>query len=130
MAQKQGSRALDLLARRFARWRRGSSTRKTLPAELWESAVSLAGELGVYRVAKQLRLDYAKLKRLTEMPPAESGLTPAACVEAQFVEVALSPVQSLLPCRFEVCSSSGAKLRVEANVSPPALGDILRSFGA
>jgi hypothetical protein len=130
VAQKQASRALELLARRFSKWRQGSSARKAIPAELWESAVSLAGDLGVYPVAKHLRLDYAKLKKLTEVPRTGSALTRAACVEAQFVEVALSPVQPVLPCRFEVRSPSGAKLRVATNVSAPTLAHILRDFGA
>lgn len=133
MAMLQPVRSLKSLARRFESWRAGNGARRPIPATLWRSAVDLAGELGVYQVAKHLRLDYAKLKRLTSAPGVEvcSALAPASCVQAEFVEIPLGPTGAGFACRFEVRSRTGARLRADAqHISAPALSAILRDFGA
>jgi len=56
--------------RRFERWRSLHRGRTPIPEGLWASAAEVAREHGVFRTAKALRLEYGKLKRMTEAAPA------------------------------------------------------------
>lgn len=79
---------LDTLASQLTGWRRRQTGRMRLPDELWASAAALARAQGVGPVARALRLDYYKLKRLaagTPLPISEPVNS------AAFVEVALAP---------------------------------------
>ena len=83
---------LDTLSTQLAVWRRRRTGRTRLPRELWSSAAHLARSQGVGPVARRLRLDYYKLKRLaagTPVPMAE------AASPVGFVEVALAPSAGL-----------------------------------
>ena len=62
--QKRGvDGGLSQLKRRFDQWRAGRKVGERIPVELWAGAVASAVEHGVYRVAAELHLDYAVLKR-------------------------------------------------------------------
>ena len=53
--------------RRFARWRSAHpGVRLPIPPRLWRAAAKVASEQGVCRTAQVLRLEYGKLKRMTE----------------------------------------------------------------
>ena len=47
---------LTQLRGRIERWRCTRAKRSPMPAELWTAATELAQELGVYRVARELRV--------------------------------------------------------------------------
>jgi hypothetical protein len=49
---------------RLELWRQGRKAGQPMPEELWGSAVELAGRHGVFRVARSLGLEFAKLKKL------------------------------------------------------------------
>lgn len=51
------------LQRQLEQFRGSHRHRTRIPEALWESAVGLAREHGLYAVAHPLRLDYAQLKR-------------------------------------------------------------------
>jgi len=51
------------VGRRIEHWRRVRAKRSPMPAELWESAVSLARVHGVYAIARALQLNYETLKQ-------------------------------------------------------------------
>ena len=53
------SEGLLLLKRQFEHWRAGRRLGERIPSELWAGAVAAAVEHGAYRVAAELRLDYA-----------------------------------------------------------------------
>jgi hypothetical protein len=57
-----GRRRLNQLRRRLERWRGTRAKRSPMPAALWIGAMELARELGVSRVARELRIGYGSLK--------------------------------------------------------------------
>jgi hypothetical protein len=57
-----GRRRLNQLRRRIEGWRGTRAKRSPMPAELWIGAMELARELGVSRVARELRIGYGSLK--------------------------------------------------------------------
>jgi hypothetical protein len=104
------------LKRRFEQWRAGRKLGERIPLELWAGAVAAAVEHGAYRVAGELHLDYAVLKRraaLAGSKAASSELTP------RFVEL-FAPAERTMPpgasqpeCVVELDNARGAKMRVE-----------------
>ena len=57
---------LEEVRGRFVQWRRNRKVRTRIPEPLWVAAVKVAGEYGVHRAAKVLRLDYYRLKTRVE----------------------------------------------------------------
>ena len=57
---------LEGIRRRFDRWRQTRKGRSHIPESLWTAAVKAAGEYGVHKTAKALRLDYYTLKKRVE----------------------------------------------------------------
>jgi len=53
---------LEAVHRRLERWRRTRTHRSAIPEALWASAAELAGEYGLAKTARALRLDYYSLK--------------------------------------------------------------------
>src|SRR5258706_15629108 len=78
------SEGLSALKRRFEQWRAGRRVGERIPSELWAGAVAAAIEHGAYRVAAELHLDYAVLKRRAALA---GGTTPAGEVAPRFVEL-------------------------------------------
>jgi len=56
------------------RWRRTRERRTAMPAEFWSEAVTLAGSVGAYPIARALRLNFDGLKR--RMVEAAAGAPP------------------------------------------------------
>ena len=52
---------LDEIRQRVSEWRASRPKLEPMPGELWDAAVALTGEHGVYRVARTLRVDYGSL---------------------------------------------------------------------
>jgi hypothetical protein len=70
------------LQRQLEQFRSTQPRRTKLPESLWQSAVELARQHGVYAVAHPLRLDYTGLKkRLGGSPSRRRKLTKPAFVE-------------------------------------------------
>jgi hypothetical protein len=111
---------LSTLKRQFDQWRAGRKVGARIPLELWAGAVAAALEYGAYRVAAELHLDYAVLKRRA----ARVGGTAASTELApRFVELfapagpTRAAVASPPECVVEVANARGAKMRVELNGS-------------
>jgi hypothetical protein len=64
---------LEEARQRVNGWRETRPKLEPMPQELWDAAVALAGEHGVYRVARALRVDYGKLKQLLEAGDAAAA---------------------------------------------------------
>ena len=104
---------------RFDQWRAGRSVGQRIPSLLWDGAASAAAEHGAYRVARELNLDYAVLKRRAA---AAAGDAPARSLATpRFVEL-LMPADPMTParashaqCIVEMANARGAKMRVELN---------------
>ena len=129
------SNELAQLKMQFDQWRAGRKVGQRIPLQLWASAVAAAVEHGAYRVAVELRLDYAVLKRRAAAAPANAPAnTPTNQVTPRFVELfaAAGPMTaqrtSRPECVVEMANARGAKMRVELNGQ--ALADLPALCGA
>jgi hypothetical protein len=96
------------LQRQLEDFRSSQPGRVKLPELLWQAAVELARQHGIYPVAHPLRLDYMRLKkRLGEVPPHGRKVTAPA-----FVEVVAAQPAALEACVIEFESARGAKMRI------------------
>jgi hypothetical protein len=115
--------------RRFERWRSSHQTRLPIPSALWASAAAAAREHGVFRTAKILRLEYAKLKRLAESaaPVRRRAASPAEFLELLAPQAAPSG-PGLSECVIELEGPRG-KMRIQwKGVTPPDLAGLSRSL--
>ena len=106
------SDAVSQLKRQFEQWRGGRKAGEQIPQELWAGAVDLVRQHGACRVAAELHLDYAVLKRRAGLSGGKVG----ASVAPQFVELFApkTPLATLHPeCVVELDNARGAKMRVE-----------------
>jgi hypothetical protein len=103
---------LQELSRRFEDWRRTRRGKLPIPEPLWAAAAELARSHGVCRTAQVLRLEYKKLKQLTDW---RAGGKPVrrhrAPVPATFVELAPPPTAAA-ECVIELEGPRG-KLRIQ-----------------
>ena len=66
MKRKQGrspSANIEKVRARVEHWRKTRHKRSPMPEDVWEAAASLARIHGVYRIARDLRLNYENLKK-------------------------------------------------------------------
>lgn len=98
--------------------------RSRLPESLWDAAVKLARQHGIYRVAHALRLDYVGLKkRLNGMPGTRSNASRTAFVEL------VTPSATMPECLIEFESASGGKMRIQWKAAaPPDWASLLRAW--
>ena len=109
---------------RFARWRKSHTGRLPIPASLWRAAAEVAGEHGVFRTAKALRLEYGKLKRLTmESHPGRRRTVKLSAPPAAFVELLTPGTGSGAECLIELEGPRG-KIRIQwkGNTTPDLAG--------
>ena len=89
--------------------------RTKLPESLWQAAVELARQHGVYPVAHPLRLDYTRLKkRLGGSPTFRRKATKPA-----FVELVAPARAQLEECVIEFESLGGSKMRIQWKATAP-----------
>jgi hypothetical protein len=98
---------------------------RKLPESLWQAAVELAREHGVYSVAHPLRLDYMGLKKrlggVSRLRQKASG--PA------FVELIAPHAATLRECVIEFESWRGGKVRIQWKAAaPPDWTSLLRAW--
>src|SRR4029077_5642964 len=82
---------------------------KKLPDSVWQAAVELAREHGVYSVAHHLRLDYGGLKK--RRGGVSHGRQKAP--KPAFVELIAPPSAMLGECLIEFESMRGSKVRIQ-----------------
>jgi hypothetical protein len=117
--------AILQLQRQLDQFRSTQTRRAKLPESLWQAAVELARQHGIYPVAHPLRLDYMGLKkRLGEIPvPRRKASRPS------FVELITPPAAPPEECVIELESSRGGKVRIQWKASaPPDWGSLLRAW--
>jgi hypothetical protein len=101
------------VCRCFERWRNGHKARLPIPEGLWASAAQAAREHGVFRTAKILRLEYAKLKRMVESAPARGKATAGHnLARTTFLELVPPPAASLADYLIELEGPRG-KMRIQ-----------------
>jgi hypothetical protein len=103
--------AIVQLQRQLDQFRSTQPRRTKLPEPLWQAAVELARQHGIYPVAHPLRLDYMGLKkRLGGIPVLRRKATKPAFVEL------IAPQEE---CVIEFEAPSGNKMRVQWKASTP-----------
>lgn len=123
----QATANLDEVRRDFERWRQSRRFGTRIPEELWQAATEVGQEIGVSKAARELCLDYYKLRRRAEStseqrPDAESPQ------QRKFLEIPLSAGPSP-ECVLEVEDARGVRLRVELKGATPAhLETLARTF--
>ncbi len=107
--------AIEQLQRQLDEFRSAQPHRTKLPETLWQAAVELARQYGVYSVAHPLRLDYMGLKKRLDGVPG----SPKRAAKPAFVEL-------VAPCRaqleeyvIEFESSGGSKMRIQWKAAAP-----------
>ena len=113
------------LQRQLDQFRSTQSQRTKLPESLWQAAVELARQHGVYAVAHPLRLDYMGLKRrLGGVPSRRRKVAKPA-----FVELITPRPSTLEDCVIEFESAGGGKMRIHWKVAaPPDWAGLLRAW--
>lgn len=124
-----GDHQLDQLAAQFAHWRqtrRHPSER--IPHELWDRAVALAATLPPSRVARQVRVRLADLKKQM----AARHQTPAAVspLPLGFVEVPPGPagLQPTGVTQIELSRADGTRLCIATPLATLPLDALVRAF--
>lgn len=108
--------AIAQLQREFDQFRSTRPRRTKLPEPLWQAAVELAREHGIYSVAHPLRLDYMGLKkRIGGIPTIRSSSTKAAT----FVELTAPQATAQHECAIDFECPSGSKMRIQWKASAP-----------
>jgi hypothetical protein len=117
--------AIVQLQRQLDQFRSTQPQRTKLPESLWQAAVELARQYGIYPVAHPLRLDSMGLKkRLGGVPMLRRKATKPA-----FVELITPPVTPPEECVIEFESTRGGKVRIQWKAStPPDWLSLLRAW--
>lgn len=113
------------LQRQLDQFRSTQPHRTKLPEALWQSAIELAREHGLYSVARPLRLDYTQLKkRLSGVVAVSRKTAPPA-----FVELITTPPAAVSECVVEFESAIGSKMRIQWKGSAaPDWASLLRAW--
>jgi hypothetical protein len=118
--------SLQKLALRFQEWRKGHAPRSRLPEALWAAAVEVAGQRGLFRTARTLRLDYASLKKRVQgrrRPAAQTATAPAAFVEL------LAPAGSLgADSLIELENARGSRMRIQMKLTAAEAATLMRAW--
>jgi hypothetical protein len=95
---------------------RSTQPRRTkLPEPLWQAAVELARQYGIYSVAHPLRLDYMGLKKRL----GGVRILRRKAAKPAFVELTAPHTTPLEECVIEFESASGSKMRIQWKASAP-----------
>jgi hypothetical protein len=113
------------LQRQLEQFRSAQSARTKLPESLWQAAVELARQYGIYPVSHPLRLNYMGLKKRLGGAPR---LRPKAA-KAAFVELITPGREQLEECVIEFESTGGSKMRIQwKTTTPPDWTNLLRAW--
>jgi hypothetical protein len=113
------------LQRQLDQFRSSQPQRTKLPEPLWQAAVELARQHGIYPVAHPLRLDYMGLKRrLGGVPTLRRKAS-----KPTFVELTEPQVVPLAEYAIDFECPSGRKMRIQWKASgPPDWVSLLRAW--
>ncbi len=100
--------AMRKVYRRLQRWRSKRTGRERIPEGLWTAAAELARTHGVNQVSRALRLEFKRLKRVTEN--GTQNLRKQG--KPSFIELIAPPTSAGRECMLELEGTRG-KLRLE-----------------
>lgn len=101
---------IEQISEKIEHWRKTRLRRTRMPDELWQAAVALAHEHGVYATARDLRLSYDGLKTRLEATPTRGARQRQA--PATFVELGPALAIGASGSVVELLGASGAKLTI------------------
>jgi hypothetical protein len=117
--------AIVQLQRQLDQFRSSQPQRTKLPEALWQAAVELARQHGIYPVAHPLRLDYMGLKRRVGGAPALRR----KASKPTFVELTSPPVVPFAEYAIDLECPGGRKMRIQWKAStPPDWVSLLRAW--
>ena len=122
---------LDQLAGQFAHWRQTRPhPHSQIPSELWAHAVALTPVVSPSRVATQLRLRLADLKKQLATRQASPPAVPHPPPALGFVEVPLPPARPQAPStiQLELHRPDGSRLYSHTAASTLPLDTVVRAF--
>jgi hypothetical protein len=102
---------IEQLQRQLDEFRSTQPHRTKLPETLWQAAVELARQHGVYSVAHPLRLDYTGLKKRLDGVP-DSAAPKRRATKPAFVELISAHPATVADCVIEFESLVGGKMRI------------------
>ena len=124
-----GDHQLDQLAAQFAHWRQTRThPYERIPHELWEHAVTLAATLPPSRVAKQVRVRLADLKK--QMAARHEATAAVSPLPLGFVEVPPGPSgpQPTGATQIELSRADGTRLCIHTPMATLPLEALVRAF--
>jgi hypothetical protein len=103
---------LASLRQRISSWRGTRTGRGLMPAEIWDSAVTLARMFGVCKIARAVGLDYKALRSKVAKAMEKPGL-----VKPTFVELPATVAKEGAPGQapgalIEISAADGARMRI------------------
>ena len=114
------------LQRQLEQFRSSQPGRTKLPEFLWQAAVELARQYGVYPVAHPLRLDYTRLKKQLGGPPTRRQ---RRAIKPAFVEFITPDRTTPEEYVIEFESSGGSKMRIQwKSTVQPDWTNLLRAW--
>lgn len=126
---------ISQVRRRIDYWRETREKRSRMPEHLWEAAVALAEEHGVYPVARGLRVSYESLKH--RAAASAKNHTAPHQVPAGFIELSPMATVGMRPVSgafVELVHPDGAKLTInlpaENELDVASLAGVFLSHGA
>src|ERR1700740_1645137 len=87
------SESLTLLQQKLEQFRSARTGRTKLPEALWQAAVEMAQQHGLYYTARRLRLDYSCLKKRLGGIGGKTGRSKQERTAASFVELFPRPAR-------------------------------------
>ena len=98
------------LSRQIEQWRSTRQDRAPMPDALWTMAATLAGQYGLARVARFLRLNYYSLKERVE--PKSRECKPA------FIEFPPILANATCECSIELEHARGRRMKIQIKGAP------------
>ena len=110
MARRARRPDISALSSQIEEWRRTRTKMHPMPPELWDAAVAVARELGIYATSKQLGVNYNSLRfRCGSSCPSQGGQDEAPI---SFVELKPTMAIGAVGSEVELSDSGGKKLTI------------------
>ena len=100
---------LEEIKQHFEHWRETRPKRSPIPKHLWTSAVQLAQEHSICKIAKALRLNYKHLKRRVQSEQTQA----TSREEPPFIEFEFKSSLPLSEYHLETEARDGSKLKMQ-----------------
>jgi hypothetical protein len=116
---------IDDVFRQIEQWRHTRVKLSPMPEELWEAAVAVARDEGLYATARRLRLNYQSLKARVDRRPAPLDTASDETVAPSFIELAPMAPKGLGAAASVIELSNGAGERLSIQLAAGAIVDVV-----